>query len=278
MSEEALAAIEPEAVTEVAETTSEPSDDVKTDVPANDTQEAPAESEPKAEKKELTEEEKYKHGTQKRIDRLTAKLAEQERTARELAERLASYEASKQTDTAPKEEDFETTEEYLKAVGKHEALKEIEKQNAAKAQEEAQKTYAEKMAKRSAEVSAQEAEFRKTTPDYDDATQVLNEYVEMADKQSAGFAVFRDVLMSAPDLPALSYHLGKNPDLMESMLKMEPAQIAWTLIEQAIKLRDAPKDTPKRPSSPPNPSKGSSVSRTEDMMSGRELLKKHKLV
>ena len=277
MSNEALAAtIEPEVTTEVVETPSEPSDDVKTDVPSTEP-DAKAD-EPVVEKKELTEEEKYKHGTQKRIDRLTAKLAEQERTARELAEKVAQYETSKQTDTAPKEEDFQTTEEYLKAVGKYEAMQEIAEANKAKAQEEAQKTYAEKMAKRSAEVSAQEAEFRKVTPDYDDATQVLNEYVEMADKKSAGFSVFRDVLMSAPDLPALSYHLGKNPDLMESMLKMEPSQIAWTLIEQAIKLRDAPKEPVKQTSAPPSPVGGSSkATKALDQMSYQEMKKAWKL-
>lgn len=267
---EALAAIEPEA-TQV-ETPSEPSDDVKTDVPANDAPEQ--EAAPVAEKKELTEEEKYKHGTQKRIDRLTAKLAEQERASRELAEKLSRYETKQESD-APKEDDFPSTEEYLKAVGKWEAKQEFLKAEQAKAKEQAQKTYAEKMAKRSAEVSAQEAEFRKVTPDYDEATQVLNEYVEMADKQSAGFGVFRDVLMSAPDLPALSYHLGKNPDLIESMLKMEPAQIAWTLIEEALKLRDKPKDQIKPNSAPVSPVKGSNLGRSEDNMSGKELLKKH---
>lgn len=256
-----------------ADAPSEPSDDVKPDAPANDE----AKAEPEAEKPELSELDKYKYATQKRIDRQTAKLAELERQSREYAEKLSQYETSKKNE-GPKESDFDSTEEYLLAKGAWNKEQEIAQKQAQERREETQKAYAERMQKRSEEVSAQEAKFRAITPDYDEATQVLNEYVADADKTSPGFTVFRDVLMSAPDLPALSYHLGKNPDLIESLMTKEPAQIAWVLIEEAIKLRDKPKTQQKPISTPPTPTKvGGVVTRTEDMMNGRELLKKYKL-
>ncbi len=256
-----------------ADAPSEPSDDVKPDVPANDE----AKAEPEAEKPELSELDKYKYATQKRIDRQTAKLAELERQSREYAEKLSQYETSKKNE-GPKESDFDSTEEYLLAKGAWNKEQEIAQKQAQERQEETQKAYAERMQKRSAEVSAQEAKFRAVTPDYDDATQVLNEYVADADKTSPGFTVFRDVLMSAPDLPALSYHLGKNPDLIESLMNKEPAQIAWVLIEEAIKLRDKPKDEYKQPPAPPKPVSGSSApTKSIEQMSYKEIKKQWKL-
>ncbi len=275
MSIEALAAETPVTETPVAapvETASEPSDDVKSDAPANDEVKAEPEAKP-----ELTELDKYKHATQKRIDRLTAKQNEQERQYQEAMQKLAQYEQTK-ADAGPKEEDFQTTEEFLKAQGAWEARQEFAKAEAAKSAEQAQKAYEEKIANRSKEVGLQEAEFRKTTPDYDEATAVLNEFVGSVNQKSGQFTVLRDVLMSAPDLPALSYHLGKNPDLLESLMTKEPAQVAWTLIEEAIKLRDAPKKQQTVTAAPPTPVSGQSqTSKPLDAMSYKEIKKAWKL-
>jgi len=277
MSTEALAANEPvttPAETPAVEAPSEPSDDVKSDEPVNEGDKPEVKTE---EKPELSELDKYKYATQKRIDRLAAQAQEAKKQAQEASERLKQYEQAKQ-ETGPKESDFETTEEYLKALGAWEAKQEIAKAEHIRKQEETQKAFAERMQKRSAEVSAQEAEFRKVTPDYDDATQVLNEYVETADKSSQGFTVFRDVLMDMKDLPAVTYHLGKNPDVIESMMKMGPIDIARTLFRIEFDLENKTKQAIQPNPTPPSPVSGQQkTSKSLEQMDYKDIKKAWKL-
>ena len=88
-----------------------------------------AEAQAPAENKEPTEADKVRHAMQKRIDRLTAKSSQLEQQYQEMLQKVQKYEQHK--NDAPKEDDFETVEDYLKAVGKWEA-----KQETAKAEQE----------------------------------------------------------------------------------------------------------------------------------------------
>lgn len=251
----------------------------KEDAPADDT--VNQDQKANENKKEPTEVEKIRYSMQKRIDRLTARNSEMERKYQEAIQSLEKYKQPEANKAAPKETDFETTEDYLKAVGKFEAEQEFAKQQKAKEAEQQQKTYAEKLAAKKAEFEAKEAEIRKTTPDYDDAVSVLNEYVELADKESDGFSVFRDVLMESNDMAAMSYHLGKNPDLLESMTKMTPAQIARTLFRLEYDLEKAPakQATQHQQPTPPKPSSGSTKSQDKSLrdLSYAEMKKRMKL-
>jgi len=256
-------------VAEVSETP-EPSE-AQTDDAATD------ETEAKEVKPELTEVEKIKHATQKRIDKLTAKSSQLEQKYQEAIQELEKYKQP-QTNDAPKEDDFETVEDYLKAVGKWEAKQEAAKADQERRQLEAKAAYEAKISAKRAEFETKEAEMRKTTPDYDETVQVLNEHVDTVDKNTPGFQVFRDVLMGSNDMAALSYHLGKNPDLLESMQKMEPIQVARTLFRLELELENAPKAKPVSQPTPPKPtSGGAKTSKALEDLSYAELKKKWKL-
>ena len=259
--------VETEAVKEAA-----PSEAVKEDVSPADKKEGSNEN-----KKELTEAEKIKYAMQKRIDRLTARSSDLERKYQDAIQNIEKFK-TQPDNKAPKEADFESAEDYLKAVGKYEAEQEFAKQQKTKEAEAQQKQMAEKLNAKKAEFEAKEAEMRKVTPDYDDAVNLLNEYVSTADQNSAGFQVFRDVMMESNDMAAMSYHLGKNPDLLEEMVKMSPVQIARQLFRIEYELEKAPKpQTPKTVASPPNATSGKAkMSKSDDELSGRELLKKYK--
>lgn len=258
----------------VEETTTEKTEVQNTPEPPNGEKEdvdAEGENQEAKEKREPTEAEKVKAAMQKRIDKLTAKLYEQ---SRQREAQQAQQPIAKQDDGAPKEADFETYEDFLIAKGKHEAMKEFAEKQAQAKKAEREAVQQAKLAAKSKEFDLKEAEFRKTTPDYDDAVGVLNEVISTVNQKSAEFGVFRDVLLSAPDLPALSYHLGKNPELIEKMLTMEPAQIAWTLIETAVGLKNKPKSTQQAKTlpAPPKPINGKGKSeKSISAMSPREL-------
>lgn len=263
-------------VTETPETeTSEPRQD---DKPEGETSEEASQPEAKKEQKtELTEAEKIKYGMQKRIDRQTAKNAQMER---EIAELRALVEKSQpaQRNDEPQENQFETTEEYLIAKGKYEAKKEYEAA-AAKAKKEAEdREYAEKVTKIRQNFQAKETEFRKTTPDYDEAVEVVNDYLRLADKDSSHVAIFRDFVMESENPAPLLYHLGKDPDLIETMVEMSPIKFMKALAKLEEKLENAPKQTATKTATPPTPVKGTTTA-TKDIsqMSYAEMKKVWKL-
>lgn len=226
------------AANDAAAKVSEPSQEQKQD-------DAPAEAE-QAKKPELSEAEKIKLAMQKRIDKLTAKSTQAERAYQEAMAKLQEKEQSKSGE--PKEADFDTIEDYLIAKGEYKAKSEYEQKQKSEQEKVAQLRHQERIEKLRANFEAKEAEMRKTTPDYDQVVQVVNELMDDAPKESAEFGAFREMLLTAPDMPALVYHLGKNPELVEGFFKMSPAEIAWSIAREAVKLEGAPKQT-----STPNP-------------------------
>lgn len=241
---EANLAVEPvvtetPAANDAAAKVSEPSKDQKqTD--------APAEAE-QAKKPELSEADKIKMAMQKRIDKLTAKSTQAERAYQDAMAKLQEKEQSKSGE--PKESDFDTIEDFLIAKGEYKAKTEYEQKQKSEQEKLGNLRHQERIEKLRVNFDAKEAEMRKTTPDYDQTVQVVNELMDdVTDKNSAEFGAFREMLLTAPDMPALVYHFGKNPELVDGLFKMSPAEIAWTIAREAVKLEGAPKKQ-----STPNP-------------------------
>lgn len=226
------------AANDAAANVSEPSKEKKQS-------DAPADAE-QAKKPELTEAEKIKAAMQKRIDKLTAKSTQAERAYQEAMAKLQEKERSKSGE--PKESDYDTVEDFLIAKGKYEAKVEYEQRQKSEQEKQQQQRHKERIERLRQNFDAKEAEMRKTTPDYDQVVQVVNELMDDAPKDSAEFGAFREMLLTAPDMPALVYHFGKNPELVEGLFKMSPAEIAWTIAREAVKLESAPKQQ-----STPNP-------------------------
>lgn len=264
----------PEAAATEEVAAQEPSDLPKDDKKPDD---AKPESDAKPEDKpEPTEAEKVKHGMQKRIDKQTAKLAEMERLLSEKEAMLLK--AQPQQTDAPKEEDFESYEDYLKAQGRYEALQEQKETQRKQAQAERDAAYQKTMTERRAMFEEKEVELKKVTPDYDEKVKEVEMNIQLlsdSQKASTEFQVFRDMLFSSDNMPALTYELGKNPDLLDEMLTMNPLQIARKIARLELQIENAPKAQHKPVTAPPSPiSSGSKVNKSFEDMSYKELKKK----
>lgn len=216
-------------------------------------------------KPELSEAEKIKYGMQKRIDKQTAKLGEMERQLAEAQAELQKYISAPKTD-APREEDFETTEEFLKAQGRWEALQEQKEEKERQAKADRDAAYQKAISERRALFEEKEAELKKVTPDYDEkVAEVESNIMLLSDSQKASveFQVFRDMLFSSDNMPALTYELGKNPDLFDKMLTMNPLQIARQIARLELQIENAPKKQHEPVKHPPNPISGKATANVD---------------
>jgi len=266
----------PEAAT-TEEVVAQPSD-LPEDVKPEDDAKPEGDAKPE-DKPEPTETEKVKYAMQKRIDKQNAKLAEMERL---LAEKEAVLlKAQPQQTDAPKEEDFATYDEFLKAQGRWEVVQEQKETQQKQAQADRDAAYQKTMAERKAMFEEKEVEFKKLTPDYDEKVSEVESSISLlTDKQksSTEFQVFRDMLFSSDNMPALTYELGKNPDLLDKMLTMNPLQIARQIARLELQIENAPKQQHKPVTAPPTPiSSGSKVNKSIEQMDYKELKKQWKL-
>lgn len=259
----------------------EPVAEQASDLPTDDKplDDATPGGEAKEDKPEPTEAEKIKYAMQKRIDKQTAKLAEYERLLSEKEQVLLK--ANPVQNDAPKEEDFATYEEYLEARG---AWKEVQKQKdeqKKQAQADRDAAYQKTIAERKAIFETKEAELKKVTPDYDEKVKEVETTISLltdSQKSSTEFQVFRDMLFSSDDMPALTYELGKNPDLLDKLLTMNPLQIARQIARLELQIENAPKQQHKPVTAPPTPiSSGSKANKSVHEMSYKEMKKAWKL-
>lgn len=276
-----------EATVEATETllpeaqAAEPVAEQPSDLPSDDKQEddVKPDGEAKENKPEPTEAEKVKYAMQKRIDKQTAKLADYERL---LAEKEAVLlKAQPQQTNAPKEEDFATYEEYLKAQGRWEVVQEQKEAQQKQAQADRDAAYQKTMSERKAMFEEKEVELKKVTPDYDEKVGEVESTISLltdSQKASTEFQVFRDMLFSSDNMPALTYELGKNPDLLDKLLTMNPLQIARQIARLELQIENAPKQQHKPVTAPPTPiSSGSKANKSVTEMSYKEMKKAWKL-
>lgn len=266
------------AQTANAETPAPSADENKPD------EDAEGEQKPEGEQqnKELSEADKIKFAYQKRVNRQGAKISDLERERQQLLAELEKYKP-KQVDDAPKEDQFQSVEEFLIAKGKYEAKKEFEAQQVKAKQEAEQAAYAQKVSETAEKLKQKEAEFRKTIPDYDDAVAVVNDFISDAmsdDPNSVHVQIFRDFVMTSENPSPILYQLGKNPHEIDRLSKLSPLEFHEELVlyKHGLKGNNAPKTTVRQVSAPPSPVKGSSTPKiSEDELPGRELLKRYKL-
>lgn len=290
MSEEVVATAAPAAEVETA-VTETPTVEVEntTETAANEESSSepksePENGEPTEAKKELSEAEKIEYAMKKRINKMTKRLTEAEQALELANQRLQQFEqktGQDQDDGKPTETQFETYEDYLKAVGKWEAMQELKAEQAKAAEAAAKAQHEEKIANLRKQFETAENEFRAKNPDYDSKVEVLTEYLSLLPKeakQSAGFKAFQEIVLNSPVAPQLVYELGNDPDYMESLTKMSDYQVARELFYREFKAQNAPKQTPqpKQVAQPPAPIKGGAtgVKPLSTDMDGKEILQR----
>lgn len=274
MDEDIQTGVMPEQTTEV-------STEVETNTPEQPEGEQKEVAPASQENKEPNEVEKVKFGMQKRIDKLTARQAQAERALQEAQAELQKLKPSKIED-APREEDFDSIEAFLKAQGKWEARQEFEAEQRELQNKAKKDAYEKQMSARRAIFEEKEAEIRAEKPDYDNAVSVVNEAIDDLDPSLPGLKAFKHIMLNLENLPAMTYHLGTNPEIIEKLKGCtSEIEMARTLFIEEYKLQSAPKDKKPKQPNPPNPLRGANggaSSKREEEMSGRELRKKAGLI
>lgn len=217
-----------------------------------DTPQAEASNQP-----EPSESEKLKAAYEKRISRITAARHAEARRADDYAKQLKELQTPVKDDGAPKEADFATVEEYNKALGKWEATQEFSKKETERQQKEAEARRQESVSKLQKAHEAKEAAFRAKNPHYDEHAAVVNEAVSLANRDTPEFKAFADAMITSDDMAALTNFLGENPDRLEAMFSMNPAQIYREIARIESQLATPPEEPEevevKQVSAPPKP-------------------------
>ena len=203
--------------------------------------------------------EKTQQATQKRIDRQTAANRQLQEQLNELTQRLEkSGSGHAEESNAPKQEDFDSYDDYIEAVTDYKAEQKaaakerelLEAQKAAKQQE----IYEAKQKQYESRVEAVKAE----KPDYHEKEVVVEEIVDFAMKKDGVTDTIRmltNAVLESENGARLVYELGNNPDKLEDMLAMNP----YEAVRELVMLENLPKavEKPKTPPQPIKPSSGS---------------------
>jgi hypothetical protein len=174
---------------------------------------------------------------QKRIDKAVKAQREAERQRDEaLAKTQVSPPAKeKAPPAAPKQEDFQTYDEYSRAIARFEARTEIDKELATQREAGAKAQRDAEQARRAADFGAAEVEARKTHADYDEVTSGIEW------PKAPGTSALADYLLETNNA-ALYYELGKQPEEIARMAAMSPVRAVAALAKFEASLEAPPAD------------------------------------
>lgn len=241
MSDEGNPAEIEEAVAAPADGEDAPADPVMDEAPSEETPE---------------ETPKPKRGFQKRIDKLTRQIREQERQIQELS-RPQSEEPKNE---APKRESFEDYEDYIEAKAEHAALKKLEAEEIRRHEQSQQR---EQLRAAEAAESARDDMVERGQDVYSDFDEVcLNQDLHITPVMAEG-------LMSSDDGHAVWYHLGKHPEKAEKIAGLSPAKqlVELGALAASLKVSKTPSNAP------PPPKPVNSRGRTDNALSDKDDIK-----
>lgn len=173
-----------------------------------------------------------------KVKRQTAAYAQLQRKYEE--DRAAWEQAQQPELVKPSLDAFDSIEDYEKAVDEY-----IEKrsENAAgsKATEQMEQArQQEQYAERQADFNAKQAEVMAKHADYNEAADVVTQYLNLADPNHPSTKMFRDSILESDNAPALVYFLGKNEAKIEALMTKPPVTIAKMVAgyEQELKAQN----------------------------------------
>jgi len=216
------------AVTEASE---EPTE-VETDAPAALEGDEPTENTTEGEEPEKP---KPKRGVQKRIDKLTKRVREQERLISDLQQ------PREQVAAAPNRDDFDDYELFIEAKVDHQAGVRIAQMEAKQRDTAAQQNHADAS-----------AHFEQSRDDLVDAgSETYSDFSEVALSENLEISpTMAEALLASNQGHDLWYHLGKNPGKAEKIASMSAVQQVLAIGELAVSLKTA-----KKPSNAPKTTK-----------------------
>lgn len=211
---------------------------------------------------ETGEQPKKVGGVAKRIDELTRNWREEQRRAQKLeqmleqvisrpAEQKQEPSAPPQPQGEPKLDQFQTYEEYVKAVGRWEARQEIEQIEEQRRQRELQSQQQAKQVEFQSRLQAAKTEM----PDFDEVA--LNPSLPVSDTMA-------ELIREMDDGPKVLYALGKSPDVAARIASLPPTLAAVELGRFAVKASLPQPRTVTNAPPPVNPLSGGIGTRNAD--------------
>ena len=191
--------------------------------------------------KEETEQEKYSKRVQKRIDKLEWEKNEEKRQRYALEQELESLRSAKPQKqsnfSSPNPDDFAAGRydpDYLEALTDYKAQQAIDNFKKSVSIDENKKRVAEL-----------QHNAKQQYTDYDDVTE------EFLSHPLSNVAEFNELLMDADNPIELAYFLGKNPDELDKIADMTPAQAARYIGRLEAQIEQKPKslEQDKKPAS-----------------------------
>lgn len=193
-------------------------------------------------------------------------------------EELLNAVKPKDVDNSPKEDDYETFEEYQSAVIEYEAEKRVNAKLQEQKMQELNKLNELKQREWEKKRDTQIDAFRKTAPDFDDKAQL---FVETGNYLSNKYGVNNPTLVeiskfieSSDNIPQLVYELGNDPDLAEDLASMEPGKAIRELFKMELGFSNGAKTQDKLPEPIKSTSGKGSAGKPLSQMSATELQKR----
>lgn len=223
--------------------------------------------------KPLTEAEKIRHSMQKRIDRQTAATKAQQERIQLLERQIAEANArAPKEEAGPKEDDFDSYEDYQKAVIAHEAKKEAANILKAEREKELQAAQERQHAEAQRAFIEKEAKYKAANPDYDRYSKEAVETMTLLMQAGTDISTIRDAVMQFDNPPEMIYHLGKDPTLIEEMASMPPLKVMRELLKLESSLNKE-EDSTKEAPAPIRSTSGKGGVKPLDQRSGADVLK-----
>ncbi len=175
----------------------------------------------------------------------------------------------------PKPDQFDTQEDYLLARGKYEAKREFEAQKQAEAQQRLVAEQQNLIREKEKLFQDQEAALKLEKPDYEGyAKDAELAYTQMQYDDPKTFEKVRDyVFLAAENIPALMYHIGQNPEKLESLKGKSAPEVFKTLAKIELEISSSPKPQKQPLPAPVEPLSGvSKGTKSLEEMSGKELM------
>lgn len=248
---------EAEVETEAIEEPSQPTEDVKKEVEQDEAEQVEAESEQTEEPKkdELIPVSKLEHeksSMQRRIDRQTAANRELNEKVQALQEQLSKIKPVESESDEPKEEDYESFEEFDQARVEHKAEKlAAEKERAFKQKQLAEQQHKLMQAKRE-EFESRKSQFRTEVSDYDEREQSFNEIAAYYQQKLGDNETLKAVgqyILESDVSPQIIYQLGSDPDVVDEIVGLSPIKAVRKLfeLENAFSAKKPEKKQPPKP-------------------------------
>jgi hypothetical protein len=256
MTEEAIQASQTE-VEAIKETTStEATQEVAQDKDTKADPEQAATDEPK----ELSELEKYKIEAEKRISRQRAAAGQLNQKVLEMQRELAELKTAntpKQEAKEPDINDFDTIDAYRDALSKYTREQAFKEVTAKVTAEQAAAIQAQELDIKRKIYEANATKLAAELPDYQQKVEDFVAYAATFDPNSPSAKAGNEAILECENMAKVIYHLGANPELIDSFMNMPPSKITREIIKLDIELGKTAKSVQtKQPPTPLTPLKG----------------------